>query len=149
MTASVVVNLNLSEQVKRKLEAAERQAEREAVEHVALIKANVDRGKGYDGSSLKPYSDSYQAYRARKGMQASPPNLRVTGNMMQSLTSSSKREGSAFVSEIFFSGGGSGGGPSAAAKARYVTDAGFKFFGYSEQQRVGIVNRIRGALNNG
>jgi hypothetical protein len=57
---------------------------------LTVLKERTNRGLDKDNSTFVPYSKSYQKFRAKKGYQVSPPNLRRTGQMMTSIISNVK-----------------------------------------------------------
>lgn len=48
----------------------------------ARIKVRTGQGKDVKLKPFAPYSDSYKAFRAKKGRQTSPVNLQFTGRML-------------------------------------------------------------------
>jgi len=49
------------------------------------IITRTKKGQSPEGSTFKPYSKSYADYKRKRGLQSSPPDLKLTGNMLNSI----------------------------------------------------------------
>ena len=118
------------------------------------ILSRTQQGKSYDGSNFPKYSDGYAALRAKFGKNTSPVDLRVTGNMLEAIStkvadSVDKVRGEIILPNIT--------GvplpwaknpkrvPSALEKARWVGGK-RKFFGVSKEFLQRLNKRLREAL---
>ena len=105
--------------------------QKKGLQRIALIGINIiqDRtadGQGYKDGAFKPYSESYAAFRSKKGRTLTP-NLTMSGKMMAAMTSKANDK----RAEIFFRGATESG------KAAYNNQT-RPFFGFSrdEEQRL-------------
>lgn len=70
-------------QMKTKLRQAVRQTVREETPKLSQeIISRTRRGQNVQGGSFRSYSESYKKQRQRMGLQTSPVNLTVTGEML-------------------------------------------------------------------
>lgn len=102
-------------------------------EAIIDIQKRTQSGKDVKGSSFKPYSKAYKAYKA-KGYGSSKVNLTQTGNMLHSITFKKIKDGI----RLYF-------GTSIENKKAYhnqITN-GRKFFGLSKKQHSKLLEAVK------
>lgn len=103
-----------------------------------ILDRTTVEGKDYSGKPFKKYSDLYAAKRAKEKRRVSPPDLTITGQMMQGLDVQFQDLGDGReVAEFYFKNGTGG-------YARFVNEV-REFFRLSREQLTEIKNRIRKA----
>lgn len=105
-----------------------------------IIDARTNSGRDATGKVFKAYKPSTVSYKRNKGQQISPPNLTDTGNMLQSLTTSTSTSGNKIEALIFTVG--------QANKVKYNEELGRTFLGLDKNQiariELQISNLIKG-----
>lgn len=88
------------EELEREIQRATRNVPKAAAEGAAnYIREQAEAGKDVKGQTFEPYSDAYKKFRERNGLTTSPPNLRVTGHLLdRRVTKSSDKRSSLFPS---------------------------------------------------
>lgn len=131
----------------QKISKAQKEFRKAAADHVSTIDINTSHGRRFDGTSLPNYKPStVKSYEAR-GLETGFMDLRLTGNMMQSLQHKVTSSGNSMFIKIFFAATasfsrGASKRTSAIDKAR-VNQRRFNFFGISDEQKQEIVKRIK------
>jgi phage gpG-like protein len=104
-------------------------------DETTIMRARIEEGRDVNDQPFDPYSDEYAEWRESKGYRVSPPNLTVTGNMLNSIASTVNENTTSFEGVVFFSDAAE------AEKAKYNLEK-REFFGFTDEQ----VNRIRDRL---
>lgn len=167
MTIKVDARIDISGAIAKKLEAGEKALAQEMELHLTRISQNTQRGKRFDGTKMNRYSKKYAANKVRAGRNATPVDLRLTGNMMQAMTSEVSRKNNGIEGVIKFRNTSSKP-PSVPGirkdkigqrvfpfgkKTRSAPEkAGWnqrtrRFFGISRKQAQALIDRIRKAIN--
>ena len=135
--------------------AAQVELRRQLADQVARIDKDTQRGKDIHGATFKEYSGynkgkrqqhaGYARWRQRQKYRVNPPNLTVTGEMLNALTHTVRRNGWRLEGKVkFFSA-------KAATKAQHNIDNKRLFFGLSEkrsrQMKRAIERAIRQAVS--
>ena len=93
ITSKITGDKRLKRKLDRQIREQPRQVQialgRTAEFLMGLIKKRTQRGKDADGKSFAPYTAEYQAFRRKKGKQATFPDLNFSGNMLSNMTQKS------------------------------------------------------------
>lgn len=135
---------------------AEGQLSKLLSDQITTIRANTEAGRDINSRAFRGYSSQYRDKREKAGYRGSPPNLTITGGMLNAMQQSVKRQGSTITGEIGFLDTAQfpprafgRKAQSARDKARFNIGQGRKFFGLSTKARNAIVEAVRRTLKKG
>jgi len=100
------------------------------------IVGRTNQGRDVDDSTFEPYSDDYARWRKQRGYQVDPPNLTITGNMLQAIDSRIEERPGSLTGILLFAA------QREAVKARSVNKL-REFFALSKDR----IEKILRALN--
>lgn len=114
---------------------------KELQKQVSIIKRRTARGKDVEGHNFKPYTEQYKRFKQRRG-RTGAVDLRLSGHMMNSLTSTVKKIRDGLEGLIFLRPSRGRRGVSAVDKARGNLENGRRFIGLNPKE----IDRIAKAL---
>ena len=87
-------------ELEREIQRATRNVPKAAAEGAAnYMREQAEAGEDIKGKKFEPYSDAYKKFRQKNGLSTDPPNLRVTGHLLdRRVTKSSSNKSSVFPS---------------------------------------------------
>jgi hypothetical protein len=87
-------------ELEKEIQRATRNVPKAAAEGAAnYIREQADAGQDVKGKKFEPYSDAYKKFRQKNGLSTDPPNLRVTGHLLdRRVTKSGDKKSSLFPS---------------------------------------------------
>lgn len=95
--------VNIKVKIDKNIEQKALKFETAISDFVTKTQLDVEKGKDIFGNTFDDYNPKYEAWRKKKGYRGSPPNLRITGNMMKSLNYQMNRLTNQFTAIIGFS----------------------------------------------
>lgn len=121
-----------------RLKAIDQRFEQVLSDEATQIELRTLRGVDVNGNTFAPYEPKYAKKRGDEGRRVSPPNLLVTGNMLNAITTKVVRTLETVLGTIFFNS------TQEALKARGNQQK-RRFFGLSEEQVKRLTDKLRGA----
>lgn len=99
------------------------------------IKNDVGQGKDIDGNQFAEYTPRYKKWREANNKRGTPPDLRLTGNMMDSLNVNFDRFPDKLVARLGFLG---------ETEKVIGNLKKRKFFGFNQKMREYVLKRVKG-----
>ena len=156
----ITKKIDFEKRTKKAIEKIEKEMSKQVQLHTTKLKKNTESGKTFDDKKLKDYKASTKKFRKDQGLQVSPPNLKMSGAMINAITSKTKKTAKDTVTGVVYVAKRTRSplklrtksGTSKAklrktdtvTKARHVLNLGFRFFGISKKD----VDKIQKAIKS-
>jgi hypothetical protein len=158
----ITQKIDFEKRTKKAIEKIEKEMSKQVQLHTTKLKKNTESGKTFDDKELKDYKQSTQKFRKDQDLQVSPPNLKMSGAMINAITNKTEKTAKDTVKGIVYVAKRTRsplklklktkGYKSKAkiiktdtvTKARHVLSLGFRFFGISKED----VDKIQKAIKS-
>jgi hypothetical protein len=139
MSIEIIKEINIAGDVKSNLDKLAPVFERAIKDAIAVMKTDIEKGRDVNGQTFTPYTKRYAEWREKKKYRVEPPNLRVTGNMLQAVQSRVEKKGAQLVGIVDFN----------SAREALKAEGNLKkrdFFGFSKESLDRIKRKLEEAL---
>lgn len=137
MTIKFERSVSADRLTKQILDAREKEFVAACQSELAKIKERTLAGKDYAGKTFEKYSEAYAQKRREEGRRVYPPDLTITGQMLDALKVNFVKLGAAsLLAEFYFEGAFN-------ANKAFWNNARREFFRLAKEQIARIDNRLR------